>query len=672
MTSAKETSAAKIAWRVMVALYDTDASFTTFRQTLARYPDIIDEIAFFETATHHLYFPLEYQAERAALLGRRVAALKADGVPSVGINVLCTIGHIDEAWDYLPAMPFQPLVGHDGNTSRSCACPNSPEHRAYIREKYRLMAQAAPDFIWVDDDIRLHHHGVARGCFCPTCLDIWAARTGLVMDRPALVEALRQPANGHLREQWVAQIQATLDMLLAEVRAAIIAVEPEMPIGLMTTGPGWGTYSGSQYPRWFDALGATKTRPGGGFYIDDRPLDMVGKALECGRQLVGLPATVADRQYEIESFPYCVLGKSRQSLLNECTLALGMGMNGLAMNALGDFAHGDMLQERLPLFEAVRGTRRYWDRLVQAGQGTQNVGLWPAWNTNIAARQQVREGEDWFANAGHINYGCTDQLAHIGLPLSPNNSGDGAVLIGGMVPTFTDEELRRLLAGGVLMDSAAVDALYARGLGELTGVRIARRLDNGLNERWTDDALNGSYAGWTRSGRIEFWGDARGQGDELALLSDDVHVLARLETFTGELLGPCVTAAENALGGRVAVLGYAPWMHLGSTAKRAQLQALADWLSRDRLPVRILEPVKLVPLVRLTADRTRGVVVLLNATSDVLNEATLHLRTAAPPSELLLADGTVQPLSAVAIPNGWQITLTALPGWQSCALHIGD
>ena len=62
------------------------------------------------------------------------------------------------------------VTSRNQNLNRDFMKADTPEMRAYVRAKYELVAKACPDFIWVDDDIRMHHHGVAFGCFCPTCL----------------------------------------------------------------------------------------------------------------------------------------------------------------------------------------------------------------------------------------------------------------------------------------------------------------------------------------------------------------------------------------------------------------------------------------------------------------------------------------------------------------------
>src|SRR5262245_27324316 len=126
----------KLAWRIGLAHYETDEAFRRLLVVLRDYRSIVDEVALFETITHHQYIPLDVYAPRMELAARRMDALRAAGVPSVGINVLCTMGHVNEAWSFMPPLPFQRMVGHDGTVTTGRACPNTREMREYVRAKY--------------------------------------------------------------------------------------------------------------------------------------------------------------------------------------------------------------------------------------------------------------------------------------------------------------------------------------------------------------------------------------------------------------------------------------------------------------------------------------------------------------------------------------------------------
>lgn len=286
------------------------------------------------------------------------------------------------------------------------------------------------------------------------------------------------------------------------------------------------------------------------------------------------------------------------------------------------------------------------------------------------ARRAVRPGESWLGGALHHNVSLPTVLGELGLPLAADAPGCATVLCGRVAEAFTDDELKTMLAAGMLMDSIALDVLSERGLGHLTGVRLVQRLDNGLMERFTGDPLNGAAAGELRDARIEFWGDAKGMGDVLEPVTAGVRVLTTIEDYFGRPRGPGMTAFENELGGRVVVMGYAPWLFLHSVGKRLQLQNAADWLSRDRMPVRVEEPVRLLPVARVSADRRRAAVMLLNAGMDAIPEATVRLRLPVRRARLLRPGARARALPVSSAPDDGYVVLRDLEPWGLRALLL--
>ncbi|MDA0990722.1 MAG: hypothetical protein O3A51_08230 [Verrucomicrobia bacterium] len=647
-----------------------DDAFESLRLLLGKHQGVVDEVAFFETVSNHLFLPLEFFREVANVLRQRIVTLKRDGIPSVGINVLTTIGHVDEGWDVFERLPFQAMVGHDGSISKGSACPNSPELRQYIADKYSLLAATGPDFIWVDDDIRMHSHGIEYGCFCSSCLAIFSNETNRTFERESLMSELNDPAGAALRHAWVEQNVRSIESLLAYIEATVHGINPEIKTGLMTAGVEWTTYSGQAFDRWFGALKSTKARPGGGFYTDERPIDMYNKAMSMARQCALLPDDASDRQYELENFPYATLGKARSTVVNECTLALAAGCNGVAFNALGIWEPDDpSFGGKEPLMQRLAEVRPFWQMLIDHADDYPLAGYWPAWTTRLLAGRTVRQDEKWLDESWFYDIRKPSALARLGLPLSADRLDNGVILAGRTVEAFCDDDLRAMLAGAVMMDAFALEALANRGLGDLCGVRVANWQDNGLAERLTADALNGSNANQLRDIRAEFWGDPFMASACLELLSPDVDVLSVLETYLGERREPCVTAFENSLGGRVVVMGHAPWRY--AEVKREQILKAADWAMRERLPIRITDNVPVIPLVRLSADRRKGIIVLLNAGLDPIPMMRLEVR--GPMTRVQLIAPGVKPRDAEPTDTlgGWTTRLTDIEPWQVIALCLG-
>ncbi len=664
----------KLSWRIGVPIYEKESIFKELIAFLSKYRKIVDEVAYFETITHHLYIPLDQVRKRADLLRKCVSAMKASGVPSVGINVLTTLGHLNEAWDFVTPLPFQPTVGHNGVLSKGCACPNTPELREYVRQKYTLFAKAAPDFIWIDDDFRMGNHGagVSCGCFCPTCLEMFSDFSGRKFStREELIAALNKPKGNKLRQDWIENNVRTLESLGSDIASAIHAVDPGIKTGLMSCGTSY-CYDSAEFAKFCAALKAEKYRPGGGFYSDNQPAVMITKALDTARQCDEFPPEIKECQYELENFPYQTLNKSRATLINECTLALAYGLDGIAFNCLNSTGDSN-LRIREPLMREVRKARPFWEDIAAQADGLKGHGLWLAWSRSMLGKADLREGESWLdSNWGWKIGEVTDALGRIGLPMSAHRQGAAVtVLAGRTADTYSDEELRKMLSGAVLMDGSTLEVLERRGLGELTGVRISKRWDNGVKERLTDDKFNSQWAGCVRDARIEFWGNAIGLGDMLEPLSPKVRVLSTLESYFDQQFGPCMTAFENSLGGRIIVSGYAPWLFLGSEAKREQLQNVLDWATHDRLAVRIEETVPLIPAVRLSPGKDRGTIVLLNAGFDIIEEATLHFRGPDIPVKLVSPDSKKRQLKTVREKNGWTVKLKDFAPWTVKALLLG-
>ena len=87
-------------------------------------------------------------------------------------------------------------------------------------------------------------------------------------------------------------------------------------------------------------------------------------------------------------------------------------------------------------------------------------------------------------------------------------------------------------------------------------VRTVDWLDVDAIEVFTDHPLNDGYAGWRRNCRQSFWPQP---AYRLEPTESGVEVMARLTDYGDNDLGPCMTAYENPLGGRVVVLGHSPW-----------------------------------------------------------------------------------------------------------------
>jgi hypothetical protein len=646
-----------LAYRIMPGQWKSDEQFARLLALLNRNRHAVDEISLFdETFPRPACRSLDQLEDIADRLKRRIAELRRSGFHSVGINVIYTIGHLDFAVGF-PPMPVPPAVGHDGTVSNGCACLNHPEFRAYIKKRYALMARAKPDFIWVDDDMRMSHHGPTYPCFCSLCLE----RFGHGTDRVALVEQLNAPGNGDLRRAWTEFCAASLESLCADIRKAVTEMDPAIQLGQMTIGYSHSTYAGYPVHRCMTALRARRGRPGHGYYTDEVPRQLLNKSMDIGREIRDYPSAVETIEYELENYPYITLDKAARTVLNECTAALIMGCNGVAFNVLKE-CEGP-LEDYERLLRAVGVERPIWEALREGAADLPLAGFWPADNRLLMANRRV-DNTGWFWEGGVYDIQRPNPLAGVGLPLNPDpRSACGTLLAGKVAEAFSRDELRDMLRKGVLMDGLALQVLLSQGLGELAGVKPGKMLSGGVTERLTNHAFNGRYGG---DGRDVLVGQVDGLFS-LASVGEGVGDLAHLVFYDGTDGGCCFSVYRNSLGGRVAVATYSPWLHLGCAAMRHRLLAVADWLADGRLPVLIQEMVPVAPLLRCSPDGQRVALVLLNAGLEPSGPVTLHLRARPQQISLISVEGAT-PLRAQHNSKETVVDCPSIPAWQTAVL----
>ncbi len=643
---------AKVAYRIWAPLWRDDTIFTRLTEFLTRTGQRVDEVALFNAYIHVPGRELGEVDRACAVLAERMARLREAGIPSVGINVLGTMGHGIHRG--ARPMPFQQGTSPDGGEGAGI-CITAPQFLEYTTALYRRMADARPAFVWMDDDLR---YQPGRACFCGRCLEAFGWPEG----REKLTAGLRDPAGAELRARWSAFLADQLTGLCRRIAEAVRSVDDRIDVGIMTVGHSCTTYGNYPIRRMFDAAGAVKCRPGHGYYCDDPRCGMVGKALDVARQVRELPGHVLDIQYELENWPYVTFDKAVATVTNECTMSLAAGCNGVALNALSECS--DRFDDYRPLARAVAAHRPVWDRLADACAGMSLRGFWPADHTELAARRW--DVAAWPACTEPADYEIQRpcRLGEMGIPLTADRRAACGVLLAGRVAeAFGTDELRDMLAGAVYLDEKALEVLWAKGLGEQTGVRPSERVFTCF-ERLATHPLNGPEAG---NGRR-----AMHYSDSATLLEPvggaPVETLAEAvasESWTP--LGPCMTACTNELGGWVVVATYQPWQYLGRTGKRRQLQSVFDWLAGGRMPVRIDAPVRVWPMVRLEPAAGRGVAVLQNMALDPTPPLPVRMGVSADRVVRLTCAGQVD-LPARPDGDATRIDVPALAPWEQAVL----
>jgi REP element-mobilizing transposase RayT len=261
------------------------------------------------------------------------------------------------------------MVGIDGEILENIACPVSDEFLDYMRQKFTILANSKPDFIWVDDDCRFTHLGGQYPCFCEECVKNF--ENGIFKSREELVEKLNDPENRDLRIKWSAYGADRLARFCEVVRDAVDKVDPNIDIGFMTVGATHTTFSGDYIKKCMTALRSRRGRPGHDLYTDSSLDKLMWKSLEAGRQVLEYPSTTMDILWEEDSNPQGHLSKSFKTRENEISLALMAGCNGINFNHLT--MNGNLYERLGREVDEFHNLRPRWEKFLEFANGLKRL-----------------------------------------------------------------------------------------------------------------------------------------------------------------------------------------------------------------------------------------------------------------------------------------------------------
>ncbi|MEX2565664.1 MAG: hypothetical protein WD431_06965 [Cyclobacteriaceae bacterium] len=570
-----------ISFRIGSAQSLSEARFNALLDLFDKYKGVTDEITLF-TSTTHAPLPLHQFKERMLIFKKRMEAARQRGYKT-GLNILTTIGHHEEALEHSLQEDYQNVMDIDGNVSEGSFCPNDPNLQEHIRELYKAMTQANPDYIWLDDDIRLAGHmPVYLTCFCNHCLSIFESETGKKYTRESFRKAVNEGDKAHklaLRKSWLQHNRNTIANLFKLIENTVHEIRPDMPLGFMT---GDRFFEGYDFDEWATILSGEQQspvmwRPGGGYYQDVNTPALVDKSHAIGRQVSVLPDHILSIQSEIENFPYQRLKKAANIVVLEASSHIAAGSTGAAFNVLS--MYDEPLDEYEPLIAKLHEARPFFDLMSGFLGRSQLTGIHTFWNKDSFSTRNL-EGGSWF-NAG--NPVVSHEMYDIGLPASYSKESSPVVILAkDDIYVLSNQEIEKILSRGVYMDAETLQQLNDKGYGNLTGFEIVGSASADRIEKFTNHPLNGDFGGRERDNRQSFW---KSMAYTLQETEKNAQALSGLIDYDNQKVGSCTMGIfENSLGGRICVAGYYPWTFHENLSKSTQLKSVFRWLSKDTLP----------------------------------------------------------------------------------------
>ncbi len=576
-----EASTANMSFRIGIGQSLSKDRFIELLDYFDKYKGVTDEITLFTSSTHPP-IPLNVLKNRVAIFKERMVLARKRGYRT-GINVLNTVGHLNENLEYSLHGDYTHMTDIEGITYEGAYCPNDKKFREeYIVEVYKATALAEPDYIWIDDDVRMRSYGyVSHACFCNNCLNIFEKEFGTKYTRENLKRALNEePLDKklNLRNNWLQHNRNTLAGLFALIEKTVRDINPEIALGFMSSDL---FYAGYDFENWAEILSGkgkipVMWRPGGGVYDDLTPSNFIAKAHRVGRQASALPKEVVSIQSEIENFPYLRFKKSATMAAFEASVYIAAGCTGAAYNVLTFY--DEPLDEYEPLAKTLQDIRPFLDLMVKHLGRTPIVGALSYWNKNSEIAVNPVEGS-WFKGGIPLNsYGIYEN----GIPVSYKEENAAVTMMTkDMIYSLSTKEIEKLLSKGVYLDAEALIQLNKLGFAHFTGFEVVKSENEDRIERLTPHPLNGAFVDSWRDNRQSFW---MVPAYTFKSNNEKAQILSELIDYDEKIVGECTMGIfENSLGGRICVAGYYPWTSMGSLSKNSQIKSVFRWLSKDQL-----------------------------------------------------------------------------------------
>jgi hypothetical protein len=530
------------------------------------------------------------------------------------LNPWMTVLHTDRGRSMPSDRSFAPMVGPKGRVTKAVASFADPAWRDYIANLYGHFAELGLRVLWVEDDYRFHNHAPLEwgGGFEPELIARFENKIGAKVSREQLVAAILQPGAPHpWRSVW---IETWKDCHLEVAKIIADATNERAPndpiIGLMTSSPSSHSVEGRDWSKLFDVFtinGGFAHRPHFASYSETPGPGRARSVLmlDIQRRYWADHVEVAP---EIENFPMSAWNKSDTQTWCEMALAQFYGADAMLLDIM-PFAGVPAPEERGigEMLDQTRPALGWIKQHLSRGMNTRGVGL--PWREDAASRVHTDRGES-MVELQVDPFDAGEFLLPYGVPITTDEASVNAVF-GKMAWVHDDDEMNRLLAGGLIIDGEAAAILGERGFADLIGVSF---------EGWLERDASPYAIERTET-------DAYGIRPGVDLDMNQISRAAKLEPVGGdewttvyspvmERIGGAVVAFENSLGGRVVTYAVPNPAELPrSYYRQAVAKAAVEFCGRGAEPgVVVSGTPHLMPMDFNSVDGTRIVVVMNGAT----------------------------------------------------------
>lgn len=589
-------------------------------------------------------------------LGKKLAAVKAllkdDGI-NAGFLAMPTL---NLGCDH----PFRVWVLQDGKPRAIRACPADGAFVKHFSEKFAAVAAESKPFLFMFED----DYGVGPGCFCDHHVAAFSKLTGVKRTRAELLEALKKPANAQLVRRWLKMQTDDLVALSRVAGDAIRAVSPKTRIGL--SAPGGSTPEGD-IMRVAAALSGPMrpyVRWGGSVYGYDTPTFLGSLTFREQWTRENIPVDRCECVLEVDPCPHNAFYASGARIAALCNLASAYGLDGMYYWGASSACDADRSPEYLNEF---RDGRERWEEVRRVVRGGRSVGVSLGFDPDLRGLKLFGHGDAW----GPI---CPEWdsffFSVTGIPMTTRKDAGITAYFGTHAFLLkSDEEIRAILKGNVLLDGGAAVALTARGFAGDIGVEAVKRdkID------FTGDVIlaTGERLGCAYHQNFGLDGAPVARLKLRGAKADSMYFSASVTNH----VQPSVARFVNAAGGRVMTLAACVCgchsSNLYGFRKRELLLEGLRWLGgEESLPAVVTGEANVMVQVNEDAARTRLFIQATNVSCDMRERVTLSVSPRWRGGRVEILEGGAW-RRAPARWEGEKLVVTALlPVYRALALRI--
>ena len=633
-------------------------------ESLKRCGNCFDEVWI---ATSYGLLSVEQCKKEAEMMAETASKFRKAGI-TASMQVSRTIGHGDNllkiyGGDGVKNFHADRITSIDGAVSVAQFCWNNEEFRKYIAESLKAYAAFQPEIVWVDDDLRIRHHGKSKAlCFCDHCLSLYNRRYGHQYTRAALKEDFLVRNSG-IRKEYI-EFQTRSLAEFAEIIAK--AIREGSPNSVMALQNGGNTALATDAQRaCLDAMKevsgkAPAFRAGGGFYDDHNPYQMVDKALLLNYMNSRLPDYVKMRSSEIENLPFVAYGKSAESTCLEAALYMAYGCNMASitlMNTAEPLTYHEELFRKLSLYKP------FYEQFAEKNRNTVNDGLCVYQPPRSCLNYMRSEQSEAWNDSAIQEFSF---WARCGIPVQTGLTGNAFLVSAKAADYMNEDDIDFLLRKPVVIDGAAIDTLCRAGYGSRLPVSVSMLPDfcqNAVCENATAHPVNEGLP------LIRKWHDSAyyAKGKAYAVIGDNLESISEYTSDeTGEPLGCALAIVRTEYGARWFVKGSSLQNRGMSFERRSQILRAINAIIPDRPLTYVSTPTQTVIIPRIDAQGKTVSVTVLNVSPTDSEDVTISVPNPGNTQKCILSDpyGGDTAVPVTSVDKGYAVEIGELHPWR--------